>query len=206
MKTCNAKQTFALGLMGILLPASSAWADQPIVFKPPQLGAPAPRFGGGTRGLTGVAAKIQVLAPAQTTLTSQAAPTLYWYLAGPSPRNMEVLFSLESAGETLLERKMGKADAPGIQAIRLADLGVELKPGVDYRWGITLVSATEEFAGDHSSSAAIRREAPPTPLPDPADMAKAGYWYDAMESLMASRSPRLGELLRQGGLSIPEFP
>jgi hypothetical protein len=190
-------------LCAALLLASSALADKPILFKPPLMGAPATRIGGGTRGISAEAVKIQVLAPDQTALTSRAAPTLYWHVSGPSSRSVEVSLSLESESEPVLERKLGQVAAPGIQAIRLSELGVELKPGQEYRWAVALVADAEQRSGDQFASATIRRETPSAPLLDAADLAAAGYWYDALEQLIESNSPQVGELLKQGDIHLP---
>lgn len=190
-------------LCAALLLASSALADRPILFKPPLMGAPATRIGGGTRGITGESVKIQVLAPEQTALTSRAAPTLYWHVSGPSSRSVEVSLSLESESEPVLEKKLGQVAAPGIQAIRLAELGVELKAGQEYRWAVALVADAEQRSGDQFASATIRRETPAAPLIDAADLAAAGYWYDALEQLIESKSPQVDDLLGQVDIHLP---
>ncbi|HLF95781.1 MAG TPA: DUF928 domain-containing protein [Methylococcaceae bacterium] len=189
-------------LFAALLPAFPALADKPIFFKPPMMGAPATRIGGGTRGISGESVKIQVLAPDQTALTARAAPTLYWYVSGPSSRSVEVSLSLESETEPVVEKKLGPVAAPGIQAIRLAELGVELKPGQEYRWAVALVADAEQRSGDQFASATIRRETPAAPLTDAADLAAAGYWYDALEQLIESKSAQVDELLGQADIHL----
>ena len=189
-------------LFAALLPAFPALADKPIFFKPPMMGAPATRIGGGTRGISGESVKIQVLAPDQTALTARAAPTLYWYVSGPSSRSVEVSLSLESETEPVVEKKLGPVAAPGIQAIRLAELGVELTPGQEYRWAVALVADAEQRSGDQFASATIRRETPAAPLADAADLAAAGYWYDALEQLIESKSAQLDALLGQADIHL----
>lgn len=189
-------------LFAALLPALPAHADKPIFFKPPAMGAPATRIGGGTRGISGESVKIQVLAPDQTALTSRAAPTLYWHVSGPSSRSVEVSLSLESESEPVVEKKLGQVAAPGIQAIRLAELGVELKPGQEYRWVVALVADAEQRSGDQFASATIRRETPAQPLFDAADLAAAGYWYDALEQLVEGKSAQVDDLLGQADIHL----
>lgn len=189
-------------LFAALLPALPAKADKPILFKPPALGAPATRIGGGTRGISGESVKIQVLAPEQTALTGRAAPTLYWHVSGPSSRNVDISLSLESESEPVVEKKLGQVAAPGIQAVRLAELGVELKPGQEYRWAVALVADAEQRSGDQFASATIRRETPSAPLTDAADLAAAGYWYDALEQLIEGKSAQLDELLGQAAIHL----
>lgn len=189
-------------LFAALPPAFPAQAEQTVFFKPPALGAPATRIGGGTRGIAGEPVKIQVLAPEQTALTSRAAPTLYWHVSGPSSRSVEVSLSLESASDPVVEKTLGQVAAPGIQAIRLAELGVELKPGQEYRWAVALVADAGQRSGDQFASATIRRETPPAPLSGAADLAAAGYWYDALEQLIESKSAQVGDLLGQADIRL----
>ena len=64
-------------------PADAKQVSQPSpVYKPPQLGAPGGRVGGGTRGIGGDALSLVALAPNHVGLTTQVQPTFYWYLSG----------------------------------------------------------------------------------------------------------------------------
>jgi hypothetical protein len=71
----------------VLLPTQAIYAERSIAFKPPQLGTPAARVGGGTRSiqkaldqakLLSTEQHIQLLAANKTALTSSATPTLYF--------------------------------------------------------------------------------------------------------------------------------
>lgn len=188
----------------ILLPAFSAQAEQPIIFKPPKLGAPATTVGGGTRGISGLkkqATKIQLLAPKQVGLSSSASPTLYWYMPKSSPDNVKLTVR-EDDDKILLEKNLGVVKTAGIQTIHLADYNISLKPEKNYTWSITVEGDPEQGAMDLFASAAIRYTVPVKPLTDPAQMAESGYWYDTVERLTETKSPHLDGLLQQEGIRI----
>ena len=54
-----------------------------------------------------------------------------------------MVFTLIDGGSIapLAERKIDSPSLAGIQRLRLDRLGVELRPGIDYEWSITLVGA-----------------------------------------------------------------
>ena len=206
------KRTTSLSIMllaAALLPAVSVQAEPEATgFKPPQLGTPSDRIGGGTRdigkiildsGLNDTQAgseQIQLLASHQTGLTSLAAPTLYWYAPTISPYHFEITVQ-QSGKPVLLKKDMGVVKTAGIQKIRLADYGIQLIAGLDYTW-----SVTSQHTTDSQTNATIRYQQPATLLTDTAQMIKAGYWYDAVAQLAESHSPQLTELLQQEGISI----
>ena len=126
----------ALSLMLItvvLLPTQTTHAERSIAFSPPQLGTPAARVGGGTRGFEKVIAQthvisggqIQLFAATKTGLTSLATPTLYWNTSSIPPYEIEISVQ-QGENQPLLKKNIGKITTKGIQAIRLADYGVAL--------------------------------------------------------------------------------
>lgn len=197
--------SLSLILLGVtLLPSFSTQAEEPINFKPPQLGAPETRIGGGTRAISGINKpknKIQLLATKQIGLTSSATPTVYWY--APKTSSDSVKLTVRSGeDEPLLETNIGAVKTTGVQTVQLADYGVSLAPDKDYIWSITVVGNPEQGAADQFSSAIIRYTVPATPLTDTAQMAEAGYWYDTVAQLVETKSPQLDKLLQQEGISI----
>ena len=58
----------------------AAKAAPPMVYVPPNRGAPRTRVGGATRGSEPQAATIEVIAPESVGLTLTGDPVLYWYL------------------------------------------------------------------------------------------------------------------------------
>lgn len=203
MKIIIQKQILRAILFSSLLLPLSVLADKPIMFDASQLSGPPTRIGGGARGSNDSTAKIQlaVLAPDKTAFTNSASPTLYWYISAPI--SQEVEFALRLGTDDLVEKKLGKVSAKGIQAIHLADLGIKLDPSKKYTWTVTLVSAGEDHSGDLLASATIEQRPGTQVLKDAADMAQAGYWYDALDLLIKEKSTQqVNELLKQGGITL----
>jgi len=193
----------------VLLPTQTTHAERSIAFNPPQLGTPAARVGGGTRGFKKAIAQahvisvgqIQLFAATKTGLTSLANPTLYWNTSSIPPYEIEISVR-QGENQPLLKKNIGKITTKGIQAIRLADYGVALVAGQDYTWSVTLIADSEQPSDDLLADSTIRYEIPTAPLKDTAQMTKAGYWYDAVAQLIKTNSPKLPELLRQEGIAL----
>jgi hypothetical protein len=182
----------------VLLPAFLVHAES---FKPPQLGAPEARIGGGTRGIkipdsSKQAHNIQLLATKKIGLSSSATPTLYWYAPKSSSGNVTLTVRLNE-NEPLLEKNIGTIKKAGIQTVDLADYGVSLVAGQDYTWSINTVGSAKQEA-----HALIRYVVPATPLTDAAQMTKEGYWYDAVAQLIKTKSPHTTEFLQHEGINI----
>lgn len=192
-----------IALLSASLASFSALADDPMIaFKPPQLGAPATRIGGGTRGLGSGAVTVQVLAPSQISYTSNPTPTLYWYLSDVSNHEIEISLTIDNQSEPVLEKNLGVVKTAGIQAIHLADFGVQLKPNQDYRWAVAVVNDPEQRSNDAFASATVRLQILDKAITDPATLAAAGYWYDTLDQLIARKSNQVNTLLEQGGISL----
>ena len=194
----------------VLLPTQAIYAERSIAFKPPQLGTPAARVGGGTRSiqkaldqakLLSTEQHIQLLAANKTALTSSATPTLYWNTSSIPPYEVEISVQ-QGENEPLLKKNIGIIKTTGIQAIRLADYGVTLVARQDYTWSVALITDPAQRSADLLADATIRYETPTKPLTDTALMTKAGYWYDAVAQLVETNSPKLPELLRQEGIAV----
>ena len=198
-----------LTLLTVLLSAALATAvsagEPTITFKPPQLGAPATRIGGGTRGLGSSAVTVQVLAPSQTSYTSSESPTFYWYVSGKSEHEVEISLTQENQSEPVFEKNLGVIKTAGIQAIHLAELGVKLKPSQDYRWAVAIVTDPEQRSNDAFASATVRLQTLSKPITDPAALAAAGYWYDTLDQLITKKSNQVNMLLEQGGITLSDI-
>jgi hypothetical protein len=161
--------------------------------------------------------EIRALAPEHVGATTRAAPTLYWFLSGPSRVAVEITLTGENAPEPLLELRLEPPVGAGLHNLRLDRRGISLEPGVTYRWFVALIPDPGNRDADLVSAAAVRRAAPGSPQPAesaPAErahaLAAAGYWYDAFDTLTGwiqtdPGSERLREhraaLLEQVGLS-----
>jgi hypothetical protein len=163
------------------------------VYKASASSAPAARLTGGSRGSGDELVRLDVLAPDQTGLTTQEQPKLYWYQSKASPRSLEVTLLEPNQVKPLLQIKAEHADKAGIQQVNLADHGVKLRVGVEYRWVVALISDRENRSTDLVASGFIKRvepspelkekiaKAPPTELP--AIYAEAGIWHDALSNV-----------------------
>jgi hypothetical protein len=103
----------------------------------------------------------------------------------------------------------------GIQALRLADHGVRLKPQVEYQWSVALVKDPEQRSTDVVSSGTIRYVKPSAALEKTleqtdasalaAALAGEGYWYDALKTLSESIDAQPGNpSLREQRASLLE--
>ncbi|MDH5515163.1 MAG: DUF928 domain-containing protein [Gammaproteobacteria bacterium] len=185
-------------LTGLLLPAQALHAAEPPaagfpIYKPPLRGTPAARVGGGTRGEGDDVPAIYVLAPEHTGLTSQPQPVLYWYLSNAIEAGYEFVLIADGEYEPLVEIKLTGVETAGIQRIALADLGVSLKPDVQYQWSVTIVMDAQQRSGDVLASGMIEYIKPPAAIMTRVANARgeerirhyagAGLWYDALQSL-----------------------
>ena len=158
--------------------------------------------------------EVRALGPEHVGATSNASPTLYWFLSGPSRVPVEIRLAADDAAEPLLELRLEPPVGAGLHNLRLDRRGIRLEPGVTYRWFVALIPDPANRDADLVSGAAVRM-APAGSLAGPPAglahaLAAAGYWYDAFDTLTAwiqkdPSSERLREhraaLLEQVGLS-----
>jgi uncharacterized protein DUF928 len=200
-------------------PSSAQPGLQPagLVYRPPLRGAPGGRVGGGSRG--GGAVSVTALVPEGRALTSLEQPSVSWYLSSPTPAPVEVTISDDRAVKPLLEVRLPQPVQPGVQRIRLADYGVKLEPGVQYKWFVTVVVDPARRSRDVLAGGTIERVEPNAELsarlasarPETLPMiyAEAGLWYDALGAIadLLDQSPNdqtvregRAQLLSQAGL------
>lgn len=173
--------------------AQLAQTDKPVVYRPPLRGAPTRRVGGATRGDERWDLVLAVLAPEQTALTADASPDLYWYLSKADSRPAVFALIRDDRIEPVVEVTLTGRPAGGIAKVALADIGVQLEPGVLYEWSVALVTDPDARSKDVVSSATLLRREPNADLRhdvEDADLsakaalyAGAGYWYDAIGAL-----------------------
>lgn len=199
---------------GAVRPANHSSEDapavfQPVIYIPPPRGAPDRRVGGGTRGIHGM--HLQVLAPSHTGFTARPSPTLYWFLEGDLNRPLEFTIAPESAELPLVRHRLHPPFEPGIQSIALADIPLELEPGVEYRWSIREPTPTgsAELGAVRASGAIQRLSAEELPalsevaqdvITQVRTLSAHGLWYDALEAVSEQQrkqsNPHLWNTLR----------
>ncbi len=191
LNTCR-----SLAIMGLLVVTSFAHSqsvDESAmpVYKSPVQDAPVTRVSGTTRG---VATKhsLNVLAPERTGLTAIGQPVLYWHATYGGPAQVEIVIVDEEAVEPLFEDS-ATAQSKGFHAVALEEYGVELEPGVEYQWSVTLIPEKGEDFNELFASGTIKRVEPARQLIDllkiakestrPVIYAEQGYWYVAITGL-----------------------
>lgn len=193
------------------------------IYKPPVRGAPGGRVGGGTRG-GDQTFTLSVLAPNHTALTGKEQPDLYWYVS--KPISTPILFTLSDDGvKPVVEQTLAPSLDVGIHRIRLADFGVQLAIGKQYRWFVSLVSDSERPSRNILAGATIERADPLVAETMPSmkgdrtgetnRLAEAGHWYDAIAILSdeidrhpsepSLRTQRAGLLQQVGLTEIADF-
>jgi Domain of Unknown Function (DUF928) len=209
------------------LPVYSADSGQKAAAKPaafsfnaPLRGAPATRVGGASRSAAATAMSLDVLAPNQTGYTTQASPTIYWYVSETINKPVEVTLTgtrLEDAVKPLLEVTLQPPISKGIHALRLEDHGVSLKPDAEYQYFVAVVKNYNQRADDVIAGGSIKRVSASadvqaklkqaSPVQAAAVYAESGIWYDAIDALskQIAANPALraqrAALLEQVGLN-----
>jgi hypothetical protein len=165
-------------------------------YTPPLRGAPATRVGGGTRSIGSRTLTLSALAPNETGFTTNDKPTVYWYVSEPLNTPVELTLTtsepLNDAVPPALELTLQPPIAKGVHALRLADHGVTLKPGIEYQWFVAVVNNPAQRSNDVVAGGGIKRIAV-------ADATKDGIWYDSIDQLsrLISANPRDSKLRQQ---------
>lgn len=180
------------------------------LYKPPHLGAPRLRMGGGVRGGEGSDAPvIHVLAPEQLGLTTAEQPTLYWHLDKATPHVVEITLNEVGGVSPLARKELTGPVAAGLHAFRLAEQDQRLTIGKEYEWFVAVVLDQEQRSQDIIAGGGLQRVAMPDglsarlsglgPQAAGAAYAGAGLWYDALAAMVtgASQAPAPAELANQ---------
>jgi hypothetical protein len=190
-----------------------------VKFRPSAKGAPSVRVTGGSRGAGDATIRLDVLAPDDVGVTTQAQPSLFWFQSRPAQARFELTLLEELKAEPLVRVTVERSEKAGIQRLKLADRGVKLAVGTEYQWVVALVNDPNNRSTDLVASGIIKRVEPSTELklnlakaaPEtlPGVFAEAGIWYDALAALSDQIDARpndkslreaRADLLRQVGL------
>jgi hypothetical protein len=139
------------------------------------------------RGLGRDGPYLTLLVPEQTGHTSEASPTLYWYVSEPFGGPVKATLMNEEQADPVLELQLDGGVEAGFHALPLGERDVALRTGVEYEWSVALVVDPDQPSGDIFASGTIRRT-PPAKLPAGGDdvdrlvaLAGQGLWYDAID-------------------------
>ena len=199
-------------------PALASFPEQTkskVQYVPPNRGTPRRTQGTGTRGgdePESVALKLLV-PDDHTGQTISGHPTFFWYISEVPKEPVE--FSLVESGVAqpifVQQLQLNKA---GIVRIEMPKNLPELVPGREYRWSVTVISNANRRSNDTFAQSWIKR-VPTTPTlkqqlaaaksdRDRALIyAKAGLWYDALNTLSTAQSANsTNSPMRQDFLSL----
>ena len=185
------------------LKAGQATGDSMPRYRPPaqQSTGPARLLSSRTRNVGEAALAIAVIAPDHTGLTTQSQPTLYWYASQPVSGRVAVTIQDKRGIEPPVEKQLTLSEAVGMIPVRLADLGVQLRPGNEYRWSVVVVADSPKQPRSLLTSGTIRQtdrrdtiQAHLSSLPPERAaflLAEQGLWYDALAQLgeLIERAP-----------------
>jgi len=200
---------------------------------PPDRGLPANREAAASRGCAKeYSPKPDVLVPRDSNLglTISPRPTFFGFTpnlradAEPPAVEFSLWSTIESANglvnnEQLYAKNLDYTPGQGVQTFTLPEDSPALEEGKTYHWYMSLRCDLGDRSADVNMEGWVKRIAKDAglsrelmeanPLDHPAIYAKAGLWYDALESLVAMRKVQPGdsvldsqwlELLKSGGL------
>ena len=192
-----------------------------LLYVPPKTDKPVKFTGGATRGSDKKIPLMFALTPEHVGQTVSAQPSLFWYIDRVPDASMGIEFTLfdQDSDEPEVEATLAAPGRVGIQRIRLADYGVELKPGAEYEWSVTLIVDPEKRSKDvvvtgwidrieHSGKLTARLGSEGD-AQTAAIFAEEGIWYDSFAALNDQIDGNPGgenlltqriEVLRQVGL------
>jgi hypothetical protein len=185
-------------------------------YRPPLRGAPAARIGGGTRGIGNKTMELIVLAPDHTGLTTREQPTLYWYSSEPVEAQLEVTLINDESIDPQLEQKITGSTKAGIHGFDLSTTSTRLKPGLEYRWFVSVIADDAQRSNDIVASGTIQRIVPDKALNKrlvKANLleragiyAESGIWYDTIDSLsrLIDESPDNTDLQKQRSVLLKQ--
>jgi len=153
------------------------------------------RIGGSSRGTTGEKIQVLVIAPDHTGLTIREQPTLYWYQSDPTDNDIEITIVDDSQIEPVLEKKIKGSKSIGIHPLSLKELNIKLKKNIEYRWFVAIITNQGQRSTDVITGGTIMRVDKSkvnngvaftgTARDKFSALAKAGLWYDAIDTLSA---------------------
>lgn len=206
-------------LMVLCLDSIAVPAQDLPSYKPPPRGAPGGRVGGASRGGTAAQAAliIETVSPdSHAGLTASASPTLYYFVSQAVTQPVTLSIRAPNQARPIVEASLTPPRGAGVYAISLATYRVQLQPGVQYTWSVSVsvdpkspssdvvASATMmRIAADPAVDAAVRAA---TPGRRAVIYAQAGLWYDAAAAAAEAENTdgraAFNALLDQAGLGV----
>lgn len=179
------------------------------IYKPPLRGAPAGRVAGGTRGPDQEIPYLCLIVPEHIGLTISRQPVLYYYQSKASSYPIEFTLIEKHGVSAIVETRIAPSKTSGIQSVSLADYGVFLEKGVEYKWFIALVPDLQHRSRDILAAGGIEFIEQSASIKEklkgaakhqkPYLYAESGLWYDAFYALssLIEESPDDNKLRNQ---------
>jgi|GEM_PF-2298275 len=190
-------------ITGMCLPPWPSYAN----FNPDgTVGKPGNRRGLATRGgncKTSGTPTLTALVPKDNLgRSASATPTLYWFIPENTYKSMtvslQVMDAEDNPQDSIYTTKLAVSGQPELASVTIPDQAPtqNLQAGVNYRWMVQLHCTEDDRRG--LSAMGWIHYVPPSPVlvnqlaaAQPEDRfdiyAKAGYWYDAVQELVAQR-------------------
>lgn len=173
--------------------ASHAAAENQIVYKPPAGATEVVRVDGTVRGGGDSMPSLYLLAPEHVGLTTREQPSIFWFQSKPVKTRIELTLVQDKRLVPVCEIHLDEVPRAGIQRLRLADYGVRLAVGIEYRCTVALVVDESSRSRDIVASSIIKRVEPFPTLKarlaaaafaeKPFIYASEGIWFDSIEEL-----------------------
>ena len=150
-----------------------------------------------------VGLQVRALVPQHVASASSATPSLFWHLSEAPQPGWQFIFEIRESGglEPRAEYAIPAPRAAGVQRLRLGNLAIQLRSGVEYQWSVNVVRDAADPGRDVSAdgyvqrapvSAAARQRLGRGLLQNASVFAAEGLWYDALAAVA-------DELERTGG-------
>src|SRR5215831_4417297 len=91
-----------------------------VKYRPAVKGAASVRVTGGSRGAGETSVTLDVLAPDEIGLTTQAEPSLFWYQSKPANAKFELTLLQDNKVKPLVQVEMDRSSKAGIQRLKLS--------------------------------------------------------------------------------------
>ena len=157
------------------------------------------------RGDEGPALELEALAPDHVTRSATTSPTLHWSIDRLPEVGAFSLTVLDGDDAVVMDRPLALPTRAGIQRTSLSALGIVLPEGRELRWSIALRTEADgrplrfdfgwlEVVPPGADLAAELADAGPGTRP--ATYASAGYYHDALDSILIARErhPNLSDV------------
>ena len=123
---------------------------------------------------------ISPIAPTHVGITAIPTPSLFFYVSSAWHNKLEFRINKEGLAEPIFTTMLEPPTKESIMRIDLADCGVNLEPGVEYEWFVSIITNPDERSADVFGSAVIKYIKPSAPISDYNTYAQSGYFYDAV--------------------------